>query len=262
MNSIDYFNLIHKKYKKNISINNIIKGLNNHKQFIFIKYGDGEVECMKNSNNNRGNCDNDIYFPELSNDLKSAFIYFVEHNIENNVYIGKWHYENEIKYLCNYYYENGKRDKLISFVDYHLIMNDKEHLNNNEMYELVKCIKMKNDYIKIVISNENNILLKELFSTLYFIETPKSCTYLVLNEILNNIEKIINEHENKNILLITSCGLSAKVIIYKILEKYGIKISALDFGSSFDLLCKKSITRSHQNEYTYENIYNYYEDLL
>lgn len=269
MNNINYFNEIHQLYKNPMNIENIINAIKNNKSIVFIKYGDGEVECMKVSDiqykeeKYGANCDKDVYFPELSKDLKEAFLYFVEESNKKDIYIGKWHYKNEIKYLSNYYYENSEKNKLIPFVDYHLIMNDKYHLENKNMYEFVKCIKEKDDSIKIIISNQKNNLLKKLFSTNYFIETPESCTYLVLNEILNNIIKIIEENQNKNIILITSCGLSAKVIIYKMIKKYeNLHISAFDIGSSFDLLCKKEITRAYQNEYTYEMIYTYYENLL
>lgn len=269
MNDINYFNEIHQIYKKELNIEDIINAIKNNKSIIFIKYGDGEVECMKvidhlyNEEKYGANCDKDVYFPELSKDLKEGFLYFVEESNRKDIYIGKWHYKNEIKYLSNFYYESGDKNKLIPFVDYHLVMNDTEHLKKNEMYEFVKCIKEKEDSIKIIISNEKNSLLKELFSTNYFVTTPENCTYLVCNEILNNIEKIIKENEDKNIILMTSCGLSAKVIIYKIIKKYEyLNISAFDLGSSFDLLCKKYVTRAYQNEYSYETIYKYYQDLL
>ncbi len=268
MNQLDYYQEFHFYYKKNISLEEVIKNIKEHKQIIFVKYGDGEVECMKVSDNiqeNYGaNCDNDVYFPELSLELKEAFLYFVNHNYKNQVYIGKWHYKPEIDYLSSYSYINKNSNKVIPFIDYHLIMNDKKGLSNHSMYQFVKTIKEDNDIIKIVISNIDNLLLKDLFSSQFFVETPKSSLYLKIDEITNQMIEIINnnQNDNKRVILLTSCGLSAKVLIYRLYKKYGKLISAFDLGSSFDLLCKKRVTRTYQNEYSYETIYHYYQDLL
>ncbi len=268
MNQLEYYQEFHFYYKKNVSLEDVIKKIQENKQILFIKFGDGEVECMKVSDNIKekygANCDNDIYFPELSLELKEAFLYFVNDNHENRVYIGKWHYKHEIDYLSAYSYTHQNNNKIIPFVDYHLIMNDKKGLSNCDMYQFVKSIKEDNNSLKIVISNNDNILLKKIFSSQFFVETPKSSLYLKINEISNQIIEIINnnQNDNKRVILLTSCGLSAKVLIYRLYKKYGKLISAFDLGSSFDLLCKKRVTRTYQNEYSYETIYNYYQDLI
>ncbi len=120
-------------------------------------------------------------------------------------------------------------------------------------------------FSKKFLSEPPNTTRISVFSTSHFVETPSSCLYLKIDEITNNIseiiEKEIKDHKNKKIILLTSCGLSAKVLIYRLFQKYKT-ISAIDLGSSFDLLCKKRVTRSYQIEYTYEEIYEYYKELL
>lgn len=274
MNQCIYYQKVHQTYKDTFTLNNLIKRIQDGKQSIFIKYGDGEVECMKVSDSVEigsygQNCDNDVYFPELSNELKEAFYYFVENAIQDNIHIGKWHYQGESDYLSKLYYEKKDKsiNKLIPFTNYHLVMNDKGGLSNLNMYQFVKCIKESDKYIKIVVSNPMNTLLKDLFCANYFIETPEKCLYLKINEIMENIYKIVDnyinkDNKNKKILLLTSCGLSAKVLIYRLCKKYGVHISAIDLGSSFDLLCKKRVTRSYQIEYSYDDIYQYYHTLM
>ena len=270
MNKLNYYQEFHYFYKNNFTLNDLINHIKNDKQILFVKYGDGEVECMKVSdkdNNNQSygqNCDNDKYFPELSYELKDAFIYFVNYYTYQNIHIGKWHNRNESDYLSKYYYEYQKKEakKIIPYSNYHLVMNDKANLQNCNMYDFVKCIKEKENSIKIVISNPQNSLLKNLFTSQYFVETPLYSLYLNINDIEKSIDDIIQKESNKKIILLTSCGLSAKVLIYRLLKKYDIRLSAIDLGSSFDLLCKKRITRSYQNEYSYDEIYNYYKELF
>ncbi len=272
MNKLIYYQEFHHFYKNKFRLNDLIQRIENNEQTIFMKYGDGEVECMKVTDSGMDvisygqNCDNDKYFPELSLELKAAFIYFVNHHKYNNIHIGKWHYRPESDYLSKLYYEMSEDKKIIPYSNYHLVMNDKNGLKNEDMYHFVKSIKESNHYIKIIISNEQNILLKDLFSTPYFVETPSSCLYLKIDEIMNSIceiiQKVEKEKNNKKILLLTSCGLSAKVLIYRLHQKYGSLLSAIDLGSSFDLLCKKRVTRSYQIEYTYDEIYHYYKELL
>lgn len=270
MNQIEYYKNIHHYHKDNFHLQSLIQLLKENSHILFMKYGDGEVECMKVSDKESEsygqNCDADVYYPELSMDLKSAFLYFVDNSLkkDTNIHIGKWHFNNEIDYLSSYYFNNRYPNiqTLIPFTNYHLVMNDKKGLTNNDMYLFVKTLKENNNYLKIVISNPQNILLQSLFSSQYFVNTPDKCLYLSIDKIYDNIDTIINNEENKKIMLITSCGLSAKVIIYHFFKKYGTQINAIDIGSSFDLLCKKRITRSYQIEYSYDDIYNYYKDLI
>lgn len=272
MNNLNYYQEFHYFYKNNFTLNQLIDYIKNDKQIIFLKYGDGEVECMKVTDENNNmisygqNCDNDKYFPELSYELKEAFIYFVNYHTYQNVHIGKWHSRNESDYLSKYYYEyqNKKNyvNKIIPYTNYHLVMNDKINLQNNSIYQFVKSIKYKENSIKIVVSNIQNQLLKDLFSSHYFVETPSSSLYLKIEDIEKSIKNIIEKYSNQKIILLTSCGLSAKVLIYRLLKIYDTQLSAIDLGSSFDLLCKKRITRTYQNEYSYETIYNYYHKLL
>jgi hypothetical protein len=266
MNKLEYYQEIHKVYKDTFTLEDVIKNIKECKQNVFIKYGDGEVECMKviEKNSSGYNCDQDVYFPELSKELKEAFLYFVNESNNYNIHIGKWHFVNESNYLSKLYYENENQNiyKLIPFTNYHLVMNDKDQLSKNSMYQFVESIKKSNDYLKIIVSNEQNQLLKTLFSGNFFIETPSKCLYLELDRIIESIYKIMDENKDKKVMILTSCGLSAKVLIYRLLKKYETRVSAIDLGSSFDLLCKKRVTRSYQIEYSYDTIYKYYQNLL
>ncbi len=299
MNQLDYYQEVHKYYKKEITLPRLTQWIQEGKPVIFVKYGDGEVECMEQSGKSQHNCDRDIYFPALGEELKLAFCEYVLRSScsKHPIYIGKWHFSKEIDYLSKIAYNTLSLSPLppplIPFTDYHLLMNDKAHLQNRDLFNLVKTIQETNLYTKIVVSNPQNQLLESLFRADAFITTPASSLYLEIDRIMEEIEAKIEDRINRtsdftgsrksstpqealllsahpsdepgklsNILFITSCGLSAKVIIYRLLRKYGNHISALDFGSSFDLLCKKCVTRTYQQEYSYEEIFKYYHDIL
>ncbi len=271
MNKLEYYQHIHHTHLLNPSITplTIIESLRKDQPFVFVKYGDGEVECIQKINNqncvNNQNCDGDVYFPALGAELIEAFLYFVDHQIP----IGKWHFSREIDVLCQIYWSRKPHiTKLIPFTNYHLLMNDKSNLENRSLYTLAHFIKreLPSYFIKIVISNEANRILETLFSAHAFISTPPRSLYIEIDRICAELYAIMDQYPNHHILLITSCGLSAKVIIYRALlytaSKGRMRMSALDYGSSFDLLCKKYITRTYQREYTYEELYAYYQDLL
>ncbi len=223
------------------------------------------------------NCDSDVYYPELSQVMKAAFLYFSYQSYakRRNIYLGKWHYHPEIDYLSKLTYELHPYKPIIPFANYHLVMNDKDALKNSNMREFVRTIRdhTHTNYHKIIISNGQNLLLQSLFSAQSFVETPPRCLFLVFDQIANQVSAIIDQARQENpmqkILLLTSCGLSAKALVYYLYQKYCDStklqdpfISAIDLGSSFDLLCKKQVTRAYQYEYSYDELRNYYQEFL
>lgn len=77
------------------------------------------------------------------------------------------------------------------------------------------------------------------------------------DNILQNICEIIGN--NCDHIIITCCGMSAKVLICELYKKYPNGIY-LDFGSALDLICTKKDSRGR--EYDYEYISTFLSELL
>ena len=298
MNQLAYFQEFHRTYKDGITLPQLTRFIKDGVPVIFLKFGDGEVECMKVTDTKdlstqapKHNCDSDVYYPELSQVMKAAFLYFAyqSYGKHRHVYLGKWHFDPEIDYLSKLTYEVHPHKPIIPFANYHLVMNDKGALKSPNMREFVRTIRDHAEYHKIIISNGQNRLLQSIFLADSFVETPPRCLFLVFDQIAKQVSEIIDQARQENpmqkILLLTSCGLSAKALVYYLYQKYGDDlrcnsidpkdpnrvdstesqdpfISAIDLGSSFDLLCKKQVTRAYQYEYTYDELHDYYAEFL
>ncbi len=90
------------------------------KNFILVKFGDGEMRNMISKDENEHNCDNNNYFKELGLDLIRSYIYYLRNN---NTYINKWHsHVYEIQDLIE---KDNKQyyDHEIKFVFYDLLIH-------------------------------------------------------------------------------------------------------------------------------------------
>lgn len=275
MNDVNTFQILHRKHTLPFHLPHLIQRIHRGEHFLFVKYGDGEYECIlkydqesANVNVNTGNCDADVYFPELAKDLETSFYTLIDASGSMpgaHILIGKWHFPKEIEYLAKRYFAHchGRPTTLIPFAPYHLVMNDAEALRKEEMRDFMRAIRDAEGLLKIVVSNEENQLLRSLFGASHYVVTPPRCLYLSLDRIMDEIYQIIDATSSETrVCLLTSCGLSAKVVIGRAFQKYGVRLSAVDIGSSFDLLCKKRVTRQYQLDYSYEAIRDYYQPFL
>lgn len=224
--------------------NELISKINNNEQIIFVKYGDGEINCMLGHKGE--NCDGDPYIPELRYGLiQSLEIYCTQ----QNAYIAKWPFGNSLDYIIQHF-----KFPTPKYTDYHLAMNDDEFNKDNSMYNLVESIqKIKKK--KIIITNELNNSMKDLFNADVLIRVPQNNWF---KDHPYYFQQVFNELTNDS-LLITAAGQGSKVLIATALI-YFPNISCIDIGSSFDILCKKKNTRGWKH--TYEDEYAYYKDLL
>lgn len=217
----------------------------NHTPISFSKYGDGEFNCIFHPHGE--NCDKDSFTPKLSSKLKETFKYMVDES--ENAYIGLWH-NNENKH----YFENLV-SKEIKWVKYHSIIFDKTNDNDKvELYKTIKNSKAK----KIIICNELLIKSKLLFDAdeiifVNFNNWFETMFEKIVQQIKNNIQ------ENENHIIITCCGMGAKVLIGEFTKYFNNGIY-LDFGSALDFLCTKKDSRGFPFNYDY--LTNLLEDIL
>ena len=208
------------------------------KPISFIKYGDGEFLCAFHRNGS--NCDNDTYTNKLGDSIINSFIYMVEHS--ENSYIGLWHnLENKTRWeqIVN---------KNVKWVDYHSILIDDNNINNLNKLELYKSIKYSKRK-KIIICNELLIKSKLLLNLDEVIMVPFNNWFdSHFEELINILNNMINTDNNH--IVITCCGMSAKVLICELYKKFPNGIY-LDFGSGLDLICTKKNSRGHNHDYDF-----------
>ena len=229
----------------------IVKNIENNTPFIFLKFGDGEYLCASKNfninNDDNTNCDNDTYTKKLSNSLNESFKYLV--NNTQNTYYGKWD-----EPLIYKYWESIV-NKPINWVNYESLMFYDKNINKLEIFKTIKNSKQKKIYVCNKLLRKVKILLN-----------IDKMVYIPINnwfddefdDILNKIKNIISK-EDENFILMTSCGMSAKVLITELYKIYPNSIY-LDIGSGLDLICTKRTTRGFHIDYDF--CYNFFKDIL
>ncbi len=221
--------------------------INNNKQIIFAKFGDGEYYTCQDKSPIEVNCDEDSCTSYLGKHLKKSFKYLVS----INCLIGKW----EHQFVIDFFNSLITNKNNINWINYAVILNRNEYFNKPYLLNFVKSIQETN-YKKIIITNYKNLKLKELFKTNFFIEVPSKNWFINYKFYLN---KIKDEIIDVKTIIFTAAGMGSKVLIAKLLKNFPL-ISCIDIGSSFDFLCQKKPSRD-QN-YSYDEEYNYYKNIL
>ena len=212
----------------------------------FSKYGDGEYDCAVGCYGY--NCDNDSYTTKKREALINSFKYMV--NEAQNSFIGLWHN------LATKTYWESLVSKQVPWAQYHTILLDTN--NDENKVELYKTIK-NSDYNKIIICNELLVKSKKLFNADHIIYVPLNNWFdNDFDNYLNQIDNIIR-NDQRQPLVITCCGMSAKIMICELHKKHPNGIF-LDFGSGLDFVCTKRDSRGR--EYNYDYLTNILKDML
>lgn len=227
----------------------------NNKPIVYCKYGDGEHYCAaKFSHNiNRGDCngDNDMYTQELSDGLRKSFTYITN---QDNTFIGKWFNQETIDY-----WEEIALKK-VNWVEYHSLLFDGPHNLNDDnlfikktkIYKAVKESKLK----KIIICNKYLVRAKGLLNMDDIVIVPLNSWFNTeFDDILNQVRQLIGEDGNH--IIITACGMSAKVLITELHKSHPNGIY-LDVGSGLDCICTKTETRGFAIKY--EQMYEKFKE--
>ena len=202
----------------------------------FLKYGDGEFNCM--CRHYGSNCDGDNYTHKLSNSLRVSFKYVVENT--NESYIGAWHTDNVKRY-----YES-LTNKPIKWSKYHTLIFDKNNdIMKAKLYKTIKHSTRK----KIILCNKHLIKSKKLLNLDHMVFVPLNNWFdNDFENIFNQISNLIGEDNNH--ILITCAGMGSKVLIAELIKKFPNGIY-LDFGSALDTICTKHDTRGFNHGYEY-----------
>ena len=131
---------------------------------------------------------------------------------------------------------------------------------NNEvqkikLYKAIKFSKMN----KIIICNDILIKSKFLLNANHLVHVPFNNWFdSQFHNILDYIKQIIKGNNHPPIV-ITCCGMNAKVLICELYKEFPNGIF-LDFGSALDLICTKRDSRGR--EYNYEYLRDLLQELL
>ena len=207
----------------------------------FSKYGDGEYLCA--SGNVGQNCDRDPYTDKLRIKLRESVTYMVDS--AENAHLGLWS-DNDIGFWKQFV------TKEIKWAKYHTMIFDKDlHEKSDSFYakmKLYRTIKLS-PIKKIMICNPLMIQAKQLLNVDFMIHVPLYNWFDTQLETI--ISKIKNIVKDERFIVLTSCGMGAKVLICELTKilPHGI---FLDIGSALDLLCTKKDSRGR--EYSYDTI--------
>lgn len=215
----------------------------------FSKYGDGEFSCAFQPYSN-GNCDGDMYTDILGKALKASFQYLAENS--DNAYFGLWDaYKNNWESLTT---------AQVKWANYHSILLDgRNRADDQTKIELWKAVKQSRRK-KIIIGNPLLVRAKELLNADYIIHVPFNNWFnYQFDETLDRIKKIMENEKEEDFIIITCCGMSAKVLICELFKAFPRGIY-LDFGSALDLICTKRNSRGLP--ITYEQAKEWMHDLI
>lgn len=214
----------------------IIYHIKNNKPITFMKFGDGEFNCVFHRNGH--NCDNDKYTQQLSNELLNSFKYMVENG--NDHYMGLWH---DLKNMNQW---EKCVNNPVEWANYHTLIFDTDHnynVNKLEIYKELKYSKRK----KIMVCNELLVKSKSLLNIDEIVIVPFNNWFDTQFE---TIIQIITDIIQEDSIVITSCGMSSKVLLCRLYQLFP-KGTYLDVGSGLDLLCTKKHTRGYNITYDY-----------
>ena len=224
----------------------LVECVKNNKPVSFSKYGDGEFNCACGYFGS--NCDNDEYTSKKSIGLINSFKYMVEH--AENAYIGCWHDLN------NKSFWERTVSKKVNWSKYHSILFDEN--NDEKKAQLYKAIK-NSKLNKIIICNELLIKSKTLLDADSIVVVPFNNWFDDKFDFYLNLINDIIYNDGRPPLVITCCGMTAKIMICELYKKYPNGIF-LDFGSGLDKLCTKRESRGFPHSYDY--ILNLLKDIL
>lgn len=225
----------------------IIDCIEKKKPISFSKYGDGEYFCASKLYKSEENCDLDKYTDKLSECLKKSFKYLVENG--NNSFIGKW---SDLK-ISNFW--ESLTDKEIRWGPYNALTLYNKNKNTVNIYKSIKNASQK----KIYVCNELLIKSKILLNIDNIVLIPFNNWFdEKFDEVLKKIIDLIGI-EDGNHIVITSCGMSSKVLICELYKLYPNGIY-LDIGSALDTLCTKKNTRV--SDFSYEIAYDLFKDII
>jgi len=204
----------------------------------FSKYGDGEYYCTLGWQGS--NCDKYSYTENLRNGIARSFKYMVEE--AKSAHIGLW---QNPEHKADW---ETRVDIPVRWAKYHTILFD--HNDDEAKVELYKAIRQSTAK-KIIVCNPLLVKSQILLNADYIITVPFNNWFdHYFSNVMEQISEQIGENDGNHIV-ITCCGMGAKVLICELYKKFPNGIY-LDFGSAMDYVCTKKDSRNRNVTYEYQ----------
>jgi hypothetical protein len=215
-----------------------------NKPFVFAKFGDGEYNAALNFRGS--NCDGTPYSNKLGNGIIQAFKYLSEFD---NAYIGKWP-GNVSEYF------KSLVDKTINWADYNIFIFRNLEQFKNEQFAFFKAVKESNRekiYVcnNSMVNNSKELLNIDKHIVIDSINWFESNYNTTLNELKNSVK------DPNNLLILTSAGMGAKILIADLKKIYPNAI-IIDLGSAMDLVFGNRKTRDFHYNFSNNDISTIY----
>lgn len=230
---------------------NIIECIRNNIPVVYCKFGDGEYFCMIRYTNNgplSKNSDNDKFTEKLSSSLVESYKFI---SSKPNVYIGQWKGNHKDK-ISEYY--NGFGQEVL-WTDYHTLIFEFYDIENTDPEKFIKKIRIYKEIQlspvkKIYVCNKLLVKAKMLLNIDHFVFVPFNSWFdNEFDRVFNEVSQLLSQYGN--CIVLTSCGMSAKVLITELYKVYP-NSSYIDIGSGLDLICTKRNSRGFA---TYKSTY-------
>jgi len=227
--------------------NQFTEFLKENKPFIYTKFGDGEFNAMKGFNGS--NCDGENYSSILKTELIKSLQYLSN---QENSFIGAWHTQEVIDYISSI------TSTKINWVNYHTIIMDQYNIKNKDLFNLFKAIK-ESKKEKLYICNHLLNKAKILLNVDKCINIPLHGWFEYHFERIKN--EVISNIKTNDPLILVSSGMGGKVLISQLHQLYP-KATFIDIGSCLDFILTKKDSRGNSIYYSYDDLLNYYRDIL
>lgn len=204
-------------------IKEFTRKIKSNENFSFIKFGDGEINCMRNLNGH--NCDNHPYSVDLGNNLIESLVY-----LSDKSYIADWFYNSNRKdenflFFRNIIENNKLLLKLVS--PFEILLVGWGNLDNKNLFNFYRQIK-KSDRYKIFIGPDRLSGVKSMLNINKHISIPLMNAYASYYELNSMIQYLPNDS-----IIILAVGMMSPVLAKDLLIKNS-NITILDAGNAFD----------------------------
>jgi hypothetical protein len=219
--------------------------LQNDKNFVYAKFGDGEFACMNGENGH--NCDLHPYSEKLGKSLIDSFLFL---NKEfDDVYIADWADDNSTEIRDKLCEENDITPK---FVYYDTMLHTVGQLDNY-IYKFLALIKhSKRRKVFFGPSRLNGV--DDMLNVTTHVEVPVVNAFQYYTEFSNWIEDNVSEND----IFIFSAGMMSKVLIRDV-RRINNHTTCIDMGSSFDPIFFR---QTRLKQIPTNELRNFYRDLL
>lgn len=208
---------------KLIPVSELVSKIDKGEYFSFARYGDGEFNAIRKK---RGqNCDGHNYFPAMGDELLSTLT-------QPKNYI----YSIQRLMAARNSLTNSSNDGIIKiqWADADILHDANE---NGTLWNFIQGLRKKK--LSIIGPSWLSVLKQKVFPDFEHVIIPEKNFYLTHKE--------VKLSQSSNRVILFSCGMPAKLLIYNWQETHGRTNWMIDCGSMWDVYCGKNSRKYHSN---------------